>query len=79
MICETIIILTGLYWSLSILFLLHPTLLHKKKKFSKLYEYAHKNGKIAHISHRGGSRENLENTIQVIPISIYLYLILFLI
>lgn len=54
-----------LYWSISLFFFLFPQLIFKRKKHSNLTEkLISEKGKIALIAHRGGSRENLENTME---------------
>jgi len=55
------------YWVISLFFFIFPSFLHPKKTYkSKILQSLSDNfgKKVLHVSHRGGSRERLENTIE---------------
>ena len=63
------------YVTASYFFLKMPTILHKKKKYrSPILNKAIETNKILHISHRGGSFENLENTTLAFDNAVILFL-----
>ena len=54
------------YVSLSVFFFKYPHLLHGKRFQGQIWDFLenHSQKQMFHISHRGGSRENLENTLE---------------
>jgi len=55
------------YWTISLFFFIFPNILHPKKTYkSKILQAASDSfgKKLLHLSHRGGSRERLENTVE---------------
>jgi len=59
-----------LYWVISITCLFFPNIISQKASKKKTFDKHIKNGKVINISHRGGSRENFENTFKAFEHSV---------